>query len=323
MTLFITEEEVKEMLSIAKAIPIIDEIFLLAGQGLAETPGRFRMPLEIGHLQFGPSSMPTKGIVGFKLSAYLGARDAKYGFGRRWNFLFSSETGELLAVIQAYAIGMMRTAAVSAVAAKYLSPPDANALGIIGAGPQAAAQIEAICHARPIKKVYVHSRNGEKRDAFCAAMQEKVGVTLVSCGAPQEVIEPADIVVTMTNSAEPVLFGEWITRPILVIAAGANHWYKREIDRAVVEKAKFIVVDDKETAKLESGALLRSAAHGKLSWERVANLGSVVAGKVGVPDFASGMILFCSHGLALEDVAISASAFDLARATGKGREIEL
>src|SRR5690606_28860711 len=136
------------------------------------------------------------------------------------------------------------------------------------------------------------------------------------------VVVAADIVVTMTNSAEPVLFGEWLQRPVLVVAAGANHWYKREIDPKVVDRAVLIVVDDKETAKVEGGALLWSASHGRLPWERVVNLGTIVAGLAPRPPIGDGPILFCSHGLALEDVAISAEAYDRARQLGKGRRIE-
>jgi alanine dehydrogenase len=322
MPLLITEGEVKEMLSIADAVPVIEESFLMAGQGMAECPARFRMPLEIGHLQFGPAALHPKKVVGFKLSAYLGARVAGQGFGRRWNYLFSLETGELVAVIQAYAISMMRTASASAVAVKYLSPPTAETLGLIGAGPQAAAQLEAICAVRPVKTVYVFSRTKENREAFCRDAEQRLGVRAVPVSQAEDVVEPADIIVTMTNSTVPVLFGEWIKRPVTVVAAGANHWYKREIDPKVVEGAGLVVVDDKETAKVEGGALLWSAAHGRLVWERVANLGAVVAGGVPLPAFDEGTILFCSHGLALEDVAISVTAYDRARATGKGREIE-
>src|SRR5690606_35723165 len=104
-------------------------------------------------------------------------------------------------------------------------------------------------------------------------------------------------------------FGDWLTRPCLVVAAGANHWYKREIDGKVIERARLIVVDDKAQARIESGNLLWAAAHGLVSWQRVEELGNVVAGKVKLPDLATETVLFGSHGLSTTDVAMAAATY--------------
>ena len=94
-------------------------------------------------------------------------------------------------------------------------------------------------------------------------------------------------------------------------------------DLAREKLAKLVVVDDREHAKVESGDLLYAVSHGLLRWDLVSNLGDVVAGKAKLPDFSSGIILFESHGLAIEDVAIAARAYELAKAQGLGREIDL
>jgi ornithine cyclodeaminase/alanine dehydrogenase-like protein (mu-crystallin family) len=82
-------------------------------------------------------------------------------------------------------------------------------------------------------------------------------------------------------------------------------------------------VDEKEHSKVESGDLLWAIAHGMLRWEQVWNLGDIVVGRAPVPDFKAGTILFESHGLAIEDVAIAAKAYELARAQGLGSDVSL
>ncbi len=318
MTILITEQDVEKMLSIRAAIPVIEDVFRMAGEGTAENPPRYRMPLAKGFLQFGPAALHAKQVAGFKLWANFGSP-----LRQVWDFLYSMETSELLAIIQAHAIGTFRTSAATAVAVKYLSSPQASIVGMYGTGRQAEAQLEAVCAVRPIRAARIYSRTWDSREAFCRRVSKKLEIDAVPMARPEDVPRDADITITITNSETPVLFGEWIARPGLVVGAGANHWYEREIDEKLVQMAKLIVVDEKEHSKVEGGDLLWPIGHGMLRWDQVEDLGDVVVGRVTVPDFGSGVILFESHGLAIEDVAIAAKAYELARAQGLGREIAL
>jgi ornithine cyclodeaminase/alanine dehydrogenase-like protein (mu-crystallin family) len=154
-------------------------------------------------------------------------------------------------------------------------------------------------------------------------MADRLRVEVAPAAEPQLAARDADIVVTITKSETPVLFGAWITRPCLVVGAGANHWYEREIDAVLVQRAKLVVVDEREHAKVESGDLLWTIAHGLLRWDQVWNLGDVIVGRAPRPDFGADIVLFESHGLAIEDVAIAAKAYELASAQGLGTEISL
>jgi len=206
---------------------------------------------------------------------------------------------------------------------KYLSPPDARSIGLYSAGRIAEGQLEAVCKVRPIRRVRVYSRTPKDRVAFCERMSKKLGVEVTPANAPEEVPNDADIIITASTSEVPILFGDWIRRPCLIVAAGANHWYKREIDEKVVTRADLVVVDEKEHAKIESGDLLWPIAHGLLTWNHVKDLGDVVAGRVKLPDLRKSTILFSSHGLAVTDVAMAARTYELARAQGLGTEIKL
>lgn len=320
MTLLITEEDVKRLpLSIKVAIPLIENTFRQAGQGEAENPPRWRMPFRKGFLQFGPARLPAAQAAGFKLWANFGA--ARRGHG--WDFLFSMESGDLLAIIQSYTISKYRTSAASAIAVEHLSREDASVVGIYSSGRQAEGQLEGICAVRPIRRVHVYSRNADRRVEFCRRMSERLGIDVVPAQAPEHVPKEADIIVTVTNSETPVLFGDWLARPALIVAAGANHWYKRELDTGVIERSGLIVVDEMEQAKVEGGNLLYAIAKGVLTWDRVEELGEVVNGRIPVPDPRTSTILFESHGLAINDMAMAAKTYELARAQGIGTEIRL
>lgn len=326
MALLITEDDVKKLpLSAVSAIPIIEDTFRQAGQGTAENAARFRMPLKSGFIQFGPAALHEKGVAGFKLWANVGKGTGvhKNPTGHGTNYLYDMESGDLLAIIHAYQIGKYRTSAVSAVAVKYLSPENASTIGLYSAGRVAEGQLEAVCAVRPIKKVRVYSRRQEQREDFCKRMTQKLGIDVVPVSKPEEVPVDADIIITASTSEVPILFGDWIKRPGLVVAAGANHWYKREIDGKVIARANFIVCDQREQSKVESGNLLWAIAHGLTSWDRISELGEVIVGRVPVPDLKTSNIVFGSHGLATNDVAMSLKTYELAKAAGIGTQVEL
>jgi len=326
MALLITEDDVKKLpLSPLEAIPIIEETFRAAGEGTAENPPRFRMPFRNGFLQFGAAALHAKKVAGFKLWANIGKGTGvhKNASAHGTNFLYDTETGELLAVVHSYLIGKYRTSAVSAVAARHLSPPGASSIGLYSAGRIAEGQLEAVCAVRPIKRIRVYSRRQPERENFCRRMSEKLGIEVLPAAQPQDVPRDADIVITASTAELPILFGDWLKRPALIIAAGANHWYKREIDGKVFEKADLIVCDEKEQSKVESGNFLWAIAHGLTTWDRIEELGDIIAGRARVPDLGKNTILFGSHGLAINDVAMTVKTYELAKARGIGTEINL
>ena len=326
MTILISEEDIAKLpLSVKAAIPIMEDTFRQLGAGTAENPPRYRMPFRNGFIQFGPAALHAKGVAGFKLWANIGKGEGvhKNNLTPSANYLYSMETGELLAIVHALTIGRYRTSAVSAVAAKYLSPENASTIGLYSAGRIAEGQIEAVCAVRPIKSIRVYSRRPPEREEFCKRMSKRLGVDVIPAKAPEEVPRDADIIITASTAEEPILFGDWIKRPTLVIAAGANHWYKREIDGKVIEKATLIVCDEKEQAKVEGGNFLWAIAHGLTTWDRIEEMGDVVNGHISVPDLKTSTIVFGSHGLATNDVAMTLETYNLAKAAGLGRDISL
>ena len=318
MTLLITQDIIERLYSVEQAIPVIEKTFAMAGRGTTENPARFVLPLQDGFMRIGAAALHEKKVVGFKLWANFGS-----GPSQSWNYLFSSESGELLAIMHAYSLGRFRTSAATAVAVKYLARPDASSIGLFGTGRLAQSQIRAVTAVRSIKWVKAYSRTEKSRLAFCEEASRKLGIPFSPAKSPQEAAGDVDIILTITNSHYPVVHGKWMTRPGLVLGIGANQWFEREIDHDLVKSAGLIVVDHKEQAKHESGDLLWAAAHGVMSWDRVRELGEIVIGHVKLPDLGRSTVLFESHGIAIEDVAVSVEVYELARAQGLGTEISL
>ena len=126
---------------------------------------------------------------------------------------------------------------------------------------------------------------------------------------------------TVTNSREPVLRGEWLRDGALVCAVGANRPGARELDDAVLERAAFICCDSREQARLESADLIGPVDSGLLDWLDVHELQEVVAGEVPGRRTDADVVVFKSNGLAAWDVAVAVAALERARERGVGREL--
>jgi ornithine cyclodeaminase/alanine dehydrogenase-like protein (mu-crystallin family) len=210
----------------------------------------------------------------------------------------------------------LRTGGASGVASKYLARTGASTLGIIGCGFQAETQVACIRAAVPtIERVAAYCRTPEKQAAFCALVGAE------AAGSHREAVEDADIVVTATTSAEPVVHGDWLKAGALVCAMGANQLSRRELHDTVLQRASFVCCDSREQAKVESADLIAPVAAGILDWSQVYELQDVVAGQLRGRESDDDIVVFKSNGLPAWDVAIAAVAVERARERGVGRDV--
>ena len=159
MTLYLTESEVNEVLTMELALESVEEAFRLMSEGGATNPPRSRIRLPAGGLfNFMCAAAPGAGVMGLKAYGVTRGNPVKF-----YVQLFSTETGELLALLEAGDLGQVRTGAASGVATKYMAREDAETVGVIGSGYQARTQLEAVCNVRPIKRARVFSRNAERQ----------------------------------------------------------------------------------------------------------------------------------------------------------------
>ncbi len=315
--LFLTEEDVDRLFTMEDAIREVEAALHEMGEGRAENRPRQRVRMPHTMLNVMPGGLPGRGYFGFKF--YGGGRA---GF-RFWFHLFDGETGELVATMQADQMGQRRTGAASGVATKFLARKDAATVGIVGTGWQAQSQLEAMCAVRPIRAVRCHARTLEHAASFASERSKALGVDVHPVDSAEAAVRNADIVVAATGSREPVIRGAWLAPGVHINAMGANRLDARELDDEVIRRTTFIAADSTEQARMEAGDLVAPVSSGLLSWDRVHELGEVVAGKVGGRTRPEDITLFKSLGIAIEDVAVAALIYERARKDGVGRELTL
>jgi ornithine cyclodeaminase/alanine dehydrogenase-like protein (mu-crystallin family) len=277
--------------------------------GRVEFRPRFRLGLDPGMLNVMAASDLELGVAGLK--TYAASED-----GTRFVVvLFTANRAEVLALIEADKLGQLRTGAASAVAARHLAKPDAKSLGVIGTGWQAESQLLCMRAALPgLERVVAYSRNEERLAGFCKRFDAEPGEYLKDAAE-------MDVVVTITSSKDPVLRGEWLKPGALVCAAGANRIASRELDNAVLERASFVCCDSKEQAKIEAGDLVEPVERGVLDWLEVHELSEVVGGEVQGRAQDEDIVLFKSVGIAAEDLAVGALAYERALERGVGTQL--
>src|SRR5262245_28438291 len=236
--LYITETEVAELVTVKDAIDVLVETFALwRDEGTTNLP-RQRARLKAGSLNLMGAACEKKGIFGLK-AYFAGKGGARYHL-----LLYAADGSGLLAMIEADRLGALRTGAASGLATKLLANPDARTLGVIGSGKQARTQVAAVCAVRPIKQIRVFSPSRAHRTAFAVAVGDELGIETEPVASGEACVQDADVVVTMTKSAEPVCRADWLADGTHVNAAGANAADRRELDAATVLRAAVRVTDD-------------------------------------------------------------------------------
>jgi ornithine cyclodeaminase len=192
--------------------------------------------------------------------------------------LFSRDTGELLALMNASEITAIRTAAVSAVATRLLAREDAHELALIGAGVQARTHLAALACVRSLKHVRVAARNMEHSQRFAREMQAEVSFPVEAVETNDEAVRGADLIVTATSSLEPVINKEWISPGAHINAIGTHSPNSREIDSGTMAAAR-IFVDRRESALNESGDYVLAAKEGVVTPDSIiAEIGELLLG---------------------------------------------
>lgn len=317
MALFLNEATVNDLITPAECVAVIDQCMHEAGRREAINLPRQRLRLPQGMFHMLAAAQPSQGM--FALKAYTAFK----GKIRFRIFLYDQETGDMLAVLEGDRLGQMRTGAATAVATRAMANPGIERCGLFGTGFQAEGQIEALAEVCSLKEVLVYARNVERREEFCRRMSKRLQINVRPVEDPAEAVLDMPLVTTATTSKEPVFDGKLLASGAHVNAVGANLLIKREIDGATLRRARRIVVDTVEGAKLESGALLQAIDAGRMQWGQVEELGDVMVGRVKGRDNPEDITLFHSLGMALWDTASAAFVYRKALEQGVGTDIPL
>ena len=231
-------------------------------------------------------------------------------------------TGVPLALLNASAVTEIRTAAVSVLATDLLARPGAADLAVIGTGVQARAHIRAFSQTRELRRIRVAGRDAARAAKFAAELQPEIPVPVTACPSAADAVTGADIIVTATSSAEPVLRRDWISAGAHVNAVGACLPAARELDAATVAAAA-LFCDSRAGLTSEAGDYLLAVADGLAGPEVIrGELGEVLAGAAPGRAADAEITVFESLGLAVEDLAAALRVYEIAAAAGAGQWLE-
>jgi ornithine cyclodeaminase/alanine dehydrogenase-like protein (mu-crystallin family) len=315
MALFLTEADVQDLFPMEQALERVEASFIQQHSGRAVNRSRQRIFLPGSSLHYMAAALPDEKLLGMKI--YTVVRDVL----RFVVLLFSAESGDLLALIEADHLGRRRTAAASGVATKYLGRKGACRLGMVGTGSQARTQLAAVAQVRRLRAAQVFSRDLTRRKQFCSEMTEQLQLQVEPAESAEAAVRFGDIVITATTSSQPVLKGEWLRRGAHVNAIGANMTLRREIDDVALAHATVIAVDSLEQAKEEAGDLIQGLASIPGGWDGVTELHDIIGGRRPGRTSEEEITLFKSSGIALWDVAAAGYIYEQARQKGKGKEL--
>jgi ornithine cyclodeaminase/alanine dehydrogenase-like protein (mu-crystallin family) len=236
--------------------------------------------------------------------------------------LLDPETGALLALLDGRYITEARTAAVSAVSSRLLARKTSKSLAIIGTGVQARSHLEALSKVHQLRQVTVWSPNKERRDQFVAEAARGPH-TVAAVDHAGESVVGADIIVLVTSSPTPVLESGWVKPGAHVISVGACRPAQREMDPALVARAR-LFVDSRAAALVESGDVVLGMQEGRFGADHiVAELGELIADQSRDGRRSETEVtIFKSLGLAVEDVTAAELAYRRAAERGIGQLLE-
>ena len=319
----LTEADLRAAVDMPAAIRAVRAAFEALSDGRGIVP--VRQPVQ------GPDvtllSMPgaLAGVEGGALGSKLvtvapGNRDRGLPSIHALVVLLDPVTGVPRGVLDGEWLTALRTGAGSGVATDLLARPDASVLGIVGAGAQARAQIEAVAAVRPIREVRIHSRTGASAERLAAALGGDREWDVRAVPTAAEATRGAHVVVTATDAREPVVDAGALEDDVHINAVGGYRRDMQELPTEVVAGARLVVVDQIEAALREAGDVWIPLEAGRIRREDLVEIGALVAEQAGGTGSrtGSGTTVFKSVGNAVQDLAVSALALRRAEASGLG-----
>lgn len=305
-------------------IEVMEAVLKDLSAGLAVQSLRQVLPLQNSNLMgLMPGYLQGEQVAGAKIiSVFPSNHGSAFPSHQGLVTLFDSSTGALKAVVNGQKITAIRTAAVSAVATRYLAREDAEVLAILGSGEQAQSHLEAMLQVRMIREIRIWSRTPEKAQAFQTEMSRKFNVEIIVTDSAQEAVRTADIICTVTASTKPVLQGEWLKPGVHINAVGACRPADRELNSEAVCLAK-LYVDRLESAHNEAGDYLIPLTEGVINPSHIiGEMGELISGRIEGRTSAEEITLFKGLGLAIEDLAAANYIYNEIVSLQKGTEID-
>ena len=308
--IWITEAEVVQLMDLKEAITALEGALREEARGEAQNMTKTL-------LQYGKNNLHA---IGAKLGSLVGTKTWTHTQGGTCPLLllWSAEDGSLAAVIEAFALGNLRTGGISGVAADWMAKKDARVMALAGTGKQALAQVGTMLAVRPIERLQVYSPRPESRGEFAKKVREEFALDAVACASAEEACKGAHIVTLVTRASQPFVTAGMLERGAHLNAVGAIAPDREEFAQDVFDRATRVAVDNLPgVQQLSREFMTRCASRG---WDEVLPLSKLVAQGQRRGD-SDDISLFKAMGMGISDLALGAELVRRARERGVGRAI--
>ena len=313
--LWITEAEVAALVDMSGAIAALE-------RGLSAEAAGGAVNMAKTHLTFGHgdtlhaigATMVAEGVIGTKTWAHT------EGGANPLLILFDAADGQLVAVIEAFALGQLRTAAISGLATRWLSATEACEMALIGAGKQALAQVAAVAAVRSLKRVRVASRNPENAAAFAKRARAELQLEVEPAAGVAAAVKDADIITLVTRATVPFLTSAMTAPGAHINAVGAVVPERAEFEPAMLARCAIVAADTVAGVRALSREFIDFYGNDDSAWSRVQPLSRVIAAGKGRPQGAD-LTLFKTMGMGISDLSMGVEVLARARASGAGRPL--
>ena len=323
-TLLLRRSDVEELLSLRECIDAVGEIFRLQGEGKVPTPGILGVNAPRGGLHVKAGLLPgDRDYFVAKLNANFPGNNAHFGLPTIQGVIvvFDANNGVPLAILDSIDITIKRTAAASALAAKYLARKESSIATICGCGQQGRAQLRAVLLVLPLTKIYAFDVNERAAMNFRNELSPELKIDIEPVRDLASAIQNSDVCITCTTANEFFVRKEDVRPGTFIAAVGADAEHKQEIDSALIASAK--VVADSLEQSCAIGDVHHAIADGLMRKEDVyAELCEIVAGQKIGRVAGDEIIVFDSTGVAIEDAVAAAAVYERALADGIGTDFD-
>ena len=323
--LLLTRSDVERLLDVNSCINAVENAFRMRGEGHPSPSGVLGVHVSGGgfHAKAAYLELSRPYFV-VKVNANFPGNPATHALPTIQGVLvlFDASDGVPLAVMDSMAITTLRTAAASAVAARFLSLPDARTATFVGCGVQGRAHVAAIAAVRQLERVHLFDVDKRKADTLAAQLRAVSPFDISVASDLRAATRASDIIVTSTSSTKAFLGLDHLSPGAFVAAVGADNEHKQELDVALFRESAVIVDDLEQCAAI--GELHHAIAAGVVTRIDVrATLAEIVAGTKPGRLHDDDIIIFDSTGVAIEDVAAAVVVFESAIQSGSGLPISL
>jgi len=322
--LFLAAADVRALLTIDECILAVEHALRLHGQGKTIPPAALGVHVPNGsfHVKAGTLSLVRDYFVA-KVNANFPDNPSRHSLPTIQGLivLCDAQDGVPLALMDSRDITALRTAAATAIAARYLARSDSRFVTVCGCGIQGRIQLTAIANLFPLQAVFAYDKDPRQASKFAHEVGPKLNTTITTTENLSASVRQSHICITCTTSTQPLLGAGDAPAGAFIAAVGADNPHKQEIHPSLMAQSKIVcdVIEQCETMgdlhhALNAGVVARSDVHAELS--------EIVAGKKPGRQSPDEIIIFDSTGMALQDVAAAAAVYEKAIQRNMGTTLE-